>query len=732
MNFDFQEMKPILQKDFDDVLASYPTDMSELRDRIPVGGDAYLRKRAILEAAAELCPVRLFRHYPFAFEADMGEVREVCYVGVGNLCQTNSGVDFVPLYSFRELLVRNHLGRFNDYTDHLHRTLDHDKLFAVGFRGVYEECARLNGTETDPHKKQWRELVMTACRTVETIGLRLRRLAAKQLETETDADVRDILQRIVDSVNTPWEAPVTYFDALNMILCTTLFISGLDGVEMNAYGPLDRLLYPYYVRDLEEGRITKEEAYYLLQCFLHKTDLHVHYNETRKTYDNGVSVMIGGCAPDGTIVYNEITDMIIDAYLENRLINPKLNARASADSPREYLERLTELMLSGGNNLVIENDDYIIPMFLRMGLSAEDARTYVGNGCQEVICRNQLHSRAFTYINMIQILLDTLAGSVGGKTLPQELTEIYRYGAFKAENFEQLQESFLANLRSVIRVIAEQFAPYEKRQHTINPEPMLSAFTDDCVARGQDMTEGGARYYHKTFSFVGFGTLCDSLLRLRDAFENGSVKTLLTAMEADFEGYESLRLSLLRSGDRFGHSEKADAFAKELADALAQVSRGIMNGQGIEWHTSLFTYYTFQSYGQVTGATPDGRHAGEALSRQMNMASLPVLTAAAASMSAITEAEFNDVGMFDFSLPYVLSDNGNFRKAVTDYVLTCLKLKLPVLQSNTINPALLKEERDHKGTHPDLVVRVCGYSALFTGLSRDMQDEIIERLSVGL
>ena len=111
----------------------------------------------------------------------------------------------------------------------------------------------------------------------------------------------------------------------------------------------------------------------------------------------------------------------------------------------------------------------------------------------------------------------------------------------------------------------------------------------------------------------------------------------------------------------------------------------------------------------------------------MNMASLPSLTAAAVSMSAITEADFNDVGMFDFSLPYVLSDNGNFRKAVTDYVLTCLKLKIPVLQSNMINRQLLTEERDRKGTHPDLVVRVCGYSALFVSLGEDVQEEIVQR-----
>ena len=86
---------------------------------------------------------------------------------------------------------------------------------------LYEECARLNETEMDPRKKEWRELVMTACRTVETLGLRLRRLAEEQLETETDEDVRYVLERIVGSVNTPWEPPVTYFDALNMILCNS-------------------------------------------------------------------------------------------------------------------------------------------------------------------------------------------------------------------------------------------------------------------------------------------------------------------------------------------------------------------------------------------------------------------------------------------------------------------------------------------------------------------------------
>jgi len=513
------------------------------------------------------------------------------------------------------------------------------------------------------------------------------------------------------------------FDALNAILCTTLFISGLDGIEVNAYGQLDRDIEPFYQRDLAAGRITREEAYFLIQCFLHKTDLHCHFNHERKNYDNGVSVMVGGCDTAGNPVYNDITDMVLDAYTENKLINPKLNARASAASPKAYIDRLAALMRTGNNNLIVENDDYIIPMFQRMGLSPEDARTYVGNGCQEVICRNQVHSRAFVYLNTPQVLLDTLMGD----SLNDDKRYFYRWGQFETDTFDSLYRSYLANLRSYIRTIAEEFAPYEKIDHEIYLEPMHSAFTADCIESGRDISEGGARYNHKTLSLVGFGTLCDSLLQLKDAYESGKTDLLLRAVQNNFEDCEPYRLSLQNAPNRFGHSDSGNEFARTLAHDLAEVSRGIRNACGIEWRTSLFTYYLFRNQGSATGATPDGRRAGETFSRQMNMASLPDLTTAAQSMAFLTDADFNDVGMFDIALPVTVTDSEDACRALSDYIRTCILLKLPVLQTNVADVKTMREEREKKGTHPDLVVRVCGYSAVFGQLSPDMQDEIISR-----
>ncbi len=726
MTFDFQKTKPILQAEFDAVMAGYPTDISRIAEEIPEGGDPWERKLAVVQAAAEQCPVHIFPHYPYAFEIDCGRTREYFGVAAGDLCKQKSGVDFSPLWQFRQRIFANKLGSFNDYTDYLHRAIDYDKLLAWGFSGVYEDCLQRNKTETDPEKKQYREVVMQICRYMETIGRRLREKAAQMLEEAEDSDVRYNLQRIALSANTPWAPAETMQDALNSLLCIALFISDIDGIAMNCLGHIDRLIYPYYKADLEAGRITKEEGYWLLQCFLYKTDAHIHYNDQRRNYDNGVTVMIGGCDPDGNPVYNEMTDLILDAYRDSPFIQPKLNARAGAYSPREYLLRLADQMLHGSNNLIVENDDYIVPMFQRMGLTAEDARCYIGGGCQEVICRNHLHSRAFTYLNLVQVLLDTLDHACRGTALSEDHRYFYGYGLFCGETYEALEASYLDNLRSYIRRIAEEYAPYERKHPEINPEPILSCFTADCIAEGRDITRGGARYNHKTLALVGFGTLCDSLLALRDAYENGELPTLLDAIANDFSGYESLRQSLQNSSNRFGQSEDADAFAEALSHKLSGVSQGIYNADGIEWHTSLFTYYLFQSLGTGCGATPDGRHAGAPLSRQMNMAKLPDLTSAARSMSRLTHAAYDDVGMFDISLP--MGGGEAYRQALADYIRTCIDWKLPVLQTNLVDRQMLLEEKANKGTHPELIVRVCGFSAYFGQLAPDKQDEVIARV----
>ncbi len=726
-SWDFSHHKAQIQADFDEALAGYPEDMSAVVEKVPVGVDAMVRKLALVNAAADLCPLYLLPHYPFAMEISCGQPRIYYHAGIGDVCKAKSGVDFSALHSLRQDLWSANLGSFNDYTDFLHSTLDFDLLLEQGFAGIYDKCEQLNASESHSVKKSWRDGVMNVCLAIKRILLRHRQQVTDRLATETDPAILQNLTRITESRLCPWEAPATFYEAMCTIMYASLLISRLDGINMSCQGPLDRLLYPFYERDIAKKRLTRDEAYYLIQCYLFRTDAHIHYSPERTNYDSGVTVMIGGLDPAGRHVYNIITDMILDAYEANRFIQPKLNARATKDSPAPYLRRLSERMLSTSNNIIVENDDYIVPMFCRMGLSLEDARRYIGGGCQEVICPNQLHSRAFVYLNLPQILLDTMRYGNEKNTMPDGAARIYRYGSFQYSDFATFFGAFLSNLRSYIQVLAETFRPFEEKHGQINPVPLLSCFTADCVAAGVDMSDGGARYNHKTLSLVGFGTLCDSLLRIRDAFKNQTFDSLWEAITNSFSENEPLRQSLLHAPDRFGHSEEGDHFAEELAVALGNVSEGIENARGIRWHTSLFTYYSFRNFGLTTGATPDGRLANTPFSRQMNMATLPDLTSAARSMARLTTADFHDVGMFDIALP-MDTTGGTYKEALADYIRTCLSLQLPVLQTNFVDLAMLRAEMEHKGTHPELVVRVCGYSALFTELDRRMQEEIVNRV----
>ena len=758
MKFDFQSLKPKIQAEFDEVVSGYPGDTSEIRARMRnCKGDALDKKLAVIEAAAELCPVHVFGYFPFAMEIDAGYRRDAAYMGVGAYVRQECGVDFTPLNELRRELAEHQLGQFNDYYDSCHRMVDYDLLLSRGYKGVYEDCERLNmvitdhENETDQKKRRYREAVMRVCLAAKRIGERIRSLAAEELarvddnlqKLAPDCDetrsayliARHNLERIAVSANTPWEPPKTMFDALNSMLCCILWTSVLDGMSMNTLGWVDRLIYPFYRRDIESGLLNEDEAVYLLRCFLYKTDAHSAFSPERMGFDSGVTVMIGGCYPDGRPLYNHITDMIIDAYLDNNFINPKLNARASDDSDPAYIHRLAELILSGNNNIIVENDDHIIPMFVRMSVDITDARRYIGGGCQEVVTPNHMHHRAFVYLNLPKVLLDTLELTADEIELTDDEIEltagtaqnvsVYKYGRFERDSFDVLYESFLLNLRSYIRTLAESFHPYERLHSSISPEPLLSALVGDCVERGLDVTEGGARYNHNTLSFVGFGTLCDSLLALRSAYRDGRVDELLAAMRSNFDGCDKLRAELLHGSDRFGHSTDADEFARELADKLANVSRGIYTSAGVEWHTSLFAYYLFKNLGEVTRATPDGRLKGEPFSRGMNMASLGELTQMALSLAKICGAEFDDVGVFDLTLP--LSHGDEYVDAVAKYITACVKLNIPVLQPSAVDREKLIEERSHKGTHPEIVVRVCGYSAVFGLLSASMQDEIIGR-----
>jgi formate C-acetyltransferase len=414
-------------------------------------------------------------------------------------------------------------------------------------------------------------------------------------------------------------------------------------------------------------------------------------------------------------------------------VNPKLNARISRRHPDEYFRRLAELNAEGRNVTAIYNDEVVIEANVRMGKAPRDARLYVGGGCQENVLQNtEINSRASIYLNIAQVLL------MGFR--PQnwkdytELAGITPRPYAGAKSFQEVRERFLYNLRAVAdREISLRNAT-EKEGWWYNPCPAHSSTMDDCIENARDMLDGGTRYAGASVSLIGAGTVVDSLRAIEQLVfreEQVGLEELADLLETDFEGAEDLRLRAVNQVPKYGSDDPETAgFAAGVLKDLASVTSGRPNTRGGAYEASLFVYRAFRGQGGKTGATPDGRRAGEPLSPGMSpgpegMRRSGGVTAVLGALEPLELEDYPVVAVLDVKLPW--STAGTRPEVVEAMIRRFLEAGGSVVQFNVVDPEVLQDARKHPERHGDLVVRVSGYSARFTTLNEGIQDEIIER-----
>ncbi|MBI3919826.1 MAG: hypothetical protein HY318_00305 [Armatimonadetes bacterium] len=512
-------------------------------------------------------------------------------------------------------------------------------------------------------------------------------------------------------------------------------VQSLEGNGNSVFGHLDRILLPYYERDLAEGRITREEATDLLRFFLAFSDVRFGMRQVHNHVGTNSTVVIGGCDEAGNLVFNDLTRMIVGIYIELKLVDPKLNARISRQHPDAYFGLLSEISLSGSNSLAIFNDEVIIEANAKMGKALHDCRLYVGGGCQENLLENaEVNSRASIYLNLAQVLLVGFFPEGWPFLIENERLELRGYD--ECSTFESLYTTFLDNLKAVVDSHIQQRNRTEREGWRYNPCPLHSSTLSDCIENARDMMEGGARYNFGSVSLTGIGTLVDSLYAIREVvFDRKQLPMshLRKMLASDFAGEEAFRQRLVHRVAKFGHDDEnlREFSAKVFAD-VARVSSGSPNARGGRYEASLFSFRSFTTMGTQTGATPDGRKAGEHLSPGMSPSVLALgkecsFVEALRSLEPLDLTLYPVVAVLDLKLPAEARQN-------PDYIVTVLKVFLDyggsVLQMNCVDPAMLLEARAHPEQHPDLVVRVSGYSAYFNTLPEAIQEEIIERTLV--
>ena len=629
-----------------------------------------------------------------------------------------------------------------------HAILD-DKIYRRGFldfkQDIREALAQLD-SDDDPEaeaKREELEAMGIAAGALILFAERHAERARELAEVETDPDRRRELQRIADICShVPARAPRDFWEALQMYWFVHLgVITELNTWDSFNPGRLDQHLYPFYKAGLESGALTRDHAKELLGCFWVKFNNQpappkVDITEEQSgTYQDFALINVGGLKPDGSDAVNEVSYLILEVVDEMRLIQPSACVQLSEKNPDDFLERALGVVRQGFGQPSVFNTDVILKEFMHAGKNERDALAGGPSGCVTISAFGKESCTLTGYCNWPKIFELTLRNGVdpaSGLRVGPETGEAAGFSSF-----EDLMNAYRRQLTHFIDIKIEGNDKIERLYAEHMPSPYMSLIFDDCIKRGRDYHDGGCRYNCTYIQGVGLGTVTDSISAVKyHVFdhENLGMQDLLDLLQDDFEGSERLRQLLLNNTPKFGNDDDyADDIARSVFQAYMDAVDGRPNTKGDKYRVNLLPTTVHIFFGRITGATPDGRKAGQPLSDGISPsqgADTKGPTAVVKSAAKIDHARTGGTLLNQKFLPGVLADESSLRK-LGHLIRTYFTLEGHHIQFNVVDADTLRQAQREPEKHRDLIVRVAGYSDYFVDIGKELQDEIISRTGHG-
>jgi pyruvate formate-lyase/glycerol dehydratase family glycyl radical enzyme len=608
-----------------------------------------------------------------------------------------------------------------------------DKIYRKGLLSLKEEITRgvealdfLNDSQAYSKKEELKAMEISADALIH-YAQRYSKAAVRLSRKEKDPERRKELERIASVCShVPANAPRDFWEALQYYWFVHLgVITELNPWDAFNPGRLDQHLYPFYVKGLEDKTLTREKAEELLQAFWIKFNNHPAppkvgvTAEESSTYTDFALINTGGVRADGSDGVNELSYLILDVVEEMRLTQPSSMVQISRKTPDRFLKRALKIIRTGFGQPSVFNTDVIIQELLRQGKRIEDARNGGASGCVETGAFGKESYILTGYFNMVKVLEVTLHNGFDGRTgkrIGLQTGDPTKFGSFYFVNIKVMGNNIIE------RLYAE-----------LLPVPFLSLFIDDCVAKGKDYNDGGARYNTNYIQGVGLGTMTDSLAAIKyNVFDNEHVTMgqLLEALESNFGGQETLRQRLLNRTPKYGNDDDyADAIMKTVFEAYYFAVDGRPNTKGGCYRINLLPTTVHVYFGKLVGATPDGRRAGEPLSEGVSPvqgADRKGPTAVIKSAAKIDHARTGGTLLNQKFTPQLLADEEGLDK-LASLIRTYFRLDGHHIQFNVVSSEMLRDAQKHPEKYRDLIVRVAGYSDYFVDLNEELQDEIIMR-----
>lgn len=625
-----------------------------------------------------------------------------------------------------------------------HIIVDYSKCLSKGIKGIIEEI-RENISSLDLSKPSdfnklfFLEAAEISCEAAIIFANRYAEKAEELAEKEENQEYKAELYKISEICrNVPENSPRSFREAIQSFW----FIHILMHIESNGHsispGRFDQYMYPYLKSDLESKKISMEEAQELIN------NLWVKFNEVLKVKDEFTSLqaggypmyqnlIVGGQNSAGRDVTNELSYMCMNAEANVKLPQPSFSIRYHANTPQEFLRKACEVVREGTGKPAMYSDISIIPSILNRGVNIYDARNYGIVGCVEQSIPGKTYGgHGASKLNLAKCLEITLHNGVDPATkldLGLHTGELSDFNSF-----EELMDAYKKQISYFVKLMVIMEHAITKVHSELAPVPFASALVDDCIAKGQDVMEGGAHYNFIGPEGIGVSTTADSFAAIKKlVFEEKkmSLNQLVHIIDSNFDNSENIRQMLVNSAPKFGNDDDyVDLITKEIADIYCREVEKYKTLRGGIFSPGMYPATAHVPMGMAVGATPDGRYAGTPLNDGVSPSQGKDILGPTASMKSVTKLDHvlaSNGTLLNMKINPLSIHNSNSLSKFTNMIRSYFTLGGMHVQFNAISVDTLKKAQTEPEKYKDLVIRVAGYSAFFTGLDKSIQDEIISR-----
>jgi len=616
------------------------------------------------------------------------------------------------------------------------------KILPLGIPGLIADAEARMAETGDESKVTYYQSVILANRAALKLMKRYEALCLEQAAAAAGARRTELETMAANLAQLQVGPPQTYWQAVQLLY----FIQFLIWVEQGYLVPLgrvDMILNPFYEKDLEAGAVTKDFALEILEAFFLKLNYEIdrtHGEDIRINSDTGQSITIGGCDPKtGEPTYNEMTMMILDAKCDTHVTDPKIHLRVNAGTPDAIWRKAAYLNSLGGGFPTYENDEMIIPAFLKHPeYTLEHARDYAASGCWEMTIQGRALNRnvgGVCALRMVEFALNNGQYALGLPN-PDNAEGLIddRYGIKTGElewfnTYDKFFNAFKVQMKHYIDMVSS----YVNRS-ILSPSPFYSSMMEGTLESGKDFDEWGVTYNEVDFQLASLSNAADALYAIRKLVYEDKEYTLRELNEIllnNWEGHEDLRQRILNEFPKFGNNNpEVDAIANEIVQYYVQEVTKHHNAAGSTYRARISSATAYVYGSRILGASADGRKArdfyADNLSPMMgadrNGPTAIVLSCGRLDFSGCAGGEVLDMKFHPSALT---SEEG--RDKFIALLKTYFKVGGMQVQINVLDNKVLLDAQKHPENYRDLMVRIWGFSAYFTAISKHWQDHIIAR-----